>query len=169
MRPRVEIASYGRPDMIIAIATFRCQEDKKQDWLDCLAGEDGLVKTRAFEGCQLIETLISPDSSTVMLYEKWDTVEHHQAYVGWRLANGLGEMLEEMLSLRLRSTTTTSPTSDLAASPAGGAGGRYQTSGVSSEERCELGDVRRADPAASTDHRGARAPPRRDVSAYSAG
>ena len=83
--------------MIIAIATFRCQEDKKQDWLDWLAGEDGLVKTRAYEGCQLIETLSSPDSSTVILYEKWDSVEHHQAYVGWRLANGLGEMLEEML------------------------------------------------------------------------
>ena len=83
--------------MVIAIATFRCQEDKKQDWLDWLAGEDGLVKTRAFEGCQLIETLSSPDSSTVMLYEKWDSVENHQAYVGWRLANGLGEMLEEML------------------------------------------------------------------------
>ena len=96
-RPRVENASYRGPDMTIAIATFRCQEDKKQDWLDWLAGEDGLVKTRAYEGCQLIETLSSPDSSTVMLYEKWDSVEHHQAYVGWRLANGLGEMLEEML------------------------------------------------------------------------
>ena len=79
MRLRVENASYGGSDMIIATATFRCQEDKKQDWLDWFAGEDGLVKTRAYEGCQLVETLSSADSSTVMLYEKWDSVEHHQA------------------------------------------------------------------------------------------
>ena len=83
--------------MIIAIATFKCHEDKKQDWIDWLAGEDGLVKTRAYEGCQAIETLSSPDSSTVLLYETWDSVEHHQAYVGWRLDNGLGELLEELL------------------------------------------------------------------------
>ena len=87
--------------MIIAIATFRCKEDKKQAWLDWLAGDDGLVKTRAYDGCQLIETLSSPETSTVMLYEKWDSVEQHQAYVGWRLANGLGEMLEEMLESQL--------------------------------------------------------------------
>ena len=50
---------------------------------------------------------------------------------------------------------------DLTAAPAAG---RCQTSGVGSEERCKLSDVRRADPAASTDHRGACVPPRRDMS-----
>ena len=119
--------------MVIAIATFRCQEDKKQDWLDWLAGEDGLVKTRAFEGCQLI----------VIIALRRD--EHHQAYVGWRLANGLGEMLEEMLESPLE-VDYYDLTDILTAAPAGGQAAmpnlRSQQRGAVRARRCATGRSR---------------------------
>ena len=65
-----------------------------------LLRRDGLVKTRAYDGCHGIETLSGPDS-VVALYERWESVEHHQAYVGWRMENGLVDLLEPWLAAPL--------------------------------------------------------------------
>ena len=58
------------------------------------------MKTRAYDGCHGIETLSGPDS-VVALYERWESVEHHQAYVGWRMENGLVDLLEPWLAAPL--------------------------------------------------------------------
>jgi quinol monooxygenase YgiN len=84
--------------MTIAIATFRCQPGKREGWLDYLAGPDGLAKTRAFDGCGGVEAIVAQGSEDVVLYERWASAEHHQAYVAWRLDNGLGELLEAVLA-----------------------------------------------------------------------
>ncbi|MDA2960298.1 MAG: antibiotic biosynthesis monooxygenase [Actinomycetota bacterium] len=84
--------------MTIAIATFRCKPGQRQGWLDYLAGPDGLVKTRAFDGCGGVETIVASDSEDVVLCERWASAEHHQAHVAWRLDNGLGELLEAVLA-----------------------------------------------------------------------
>jgi quinol monooxygenase YgiN len=87
--------------MTIAMAVFRCKSDQEQgELLAWLGGDDGLVKTRAYDGCQGIETLSGPDS-VVALYERWESVEHHQAYVGWRMENGLVDLLEPWLAAPL--------------------------------------------------------------------
>jgi hypothetical protein len=36
---------------------------------------------------------MSNDSDDVILYEEWESVEHHQAYVGWRVETGLADLL----------------------------------------------------------------------------
>ena len=87
--------------MTIAMAVFRCKSDQEQgELLAWLGGDDGLVKTRVYDGCHGIETLSAPDS-VVALYERWESVEHHQAYVGWRMENGLGDLLETWLAAPL--------------------------------------------------------------------
>ena len=87
--------------MTIAMAVFRCKSDQEQsELLAWLGGDDGLVKTRAYDGCHGIETLSGPDS-VVALYERWESVEHHQAYVGWRMENGLVDLLEPWLAAPL--------------------------------------------------------------------
>ena len=53
--------------MTIAIATFRCQPGQREGWLDYLAGPDGLVKTRAFDGCGGVETIVAQGSEDVVL------------------------------------------------------------------------------------------------------
>ena len=87
--------------MTIAIAVFRCKSDQEQgELLAWLGGDDGLVKTRVYDGCHGIETLSGQDS-VVVLYERWESVEHHQAYVGWRMENGLFELLKPWLAAPL--------------------------------------------------------------------
>ncbi len=77
----------------IAIATFRCNSEGKAALTDFLSGEDGLSVTRTYDGAMRIETLLSNDSDDVILYEEWESVEHHQAYVGWRVETGLADFL----------------------------------------------------------------------------
>ena len=77
----------------IAVATFRCNSDGRSALIDFLSGEEGLSVTRAYEGAIRVETLLSNDSDDVILYEEWETVEHHQAYVGWRVETGLADFL----------------------------------------------------------------------------
>jgi len=73
----------------IAIATFRCNPEGKTAIIDFLSGDDGLSITRAYDGAIRVETLLSNDSDDVILYEEWESVEHHQAYVGWRVKPAL--------------------------------------------------------------------------------
>ena len=77
----------------IAIVTFRCSPEGRSALNDFLAGEEGLSVTRAYDGAKRVETLLSNDSNDVVLYEEWESVEHHQGYVGWRVETGLADFL----------------------------------------------------------------------------
>tara|TARA_A100001234_G_C12420046_1_gene298262 strand:- start:186 stop:479 length:294 start_codon:yes stop_codon:yes gene_type:complete len=77
----------------IAIATFRCSPEGRSALTDFLSGEEGLSVTRAYEGAIRIETLLSNDGDDVILYEEWESVEHHQAYLGWRVETGLADFM----------------------------------------------------------------------------
>ncbi|MBL6635764.1 MAG: antibiotic biosynthesis monooxygenase [Ilumatobacteraceae bacterium] len=77
----------------IAVVTFRCNPDGRVALIDFLSGEEGLSVTRAYDGAIGVQTLLSNDSDDVVLYEEWESVEHHQAYVGWRVETGLADFL----------------------------------------------------------------------------
>jgi quinol monooxygenase YgiN len=77
----------------IAMVTFRCSPEGRSALTDFLSGDDGLTVTRAYDGAIRVETLMSNDSDDVILYEEWESVEHHQAYVGWRVETGLADLL----------------------------------------------------------------------------
>ena len=77
----------------IAIVTFRCSADGRTALIDFLSGDDGLSVTRTHSGFLRVETLLSVENDDVVLYEEWETAEHHQSYVGWRVETGLADFL----------------------------------------------------------------------------
>lgn len=65
-----------------------------------------LDDTRAYEGCQLIETYVDESSpNTVMVWEKWDKPESQQAYLGWRAESGFVDQLGPFMAAAPKFTT----------------------------------------------------------------
>lgn len=59
--------------------------------------KEGLPDTRAFAGCQGITAHSNlDDPSNVVLVEHWDSKEHYEKYLAWRMETGF---LEKMVSL----------------------------------------------------------------------
>lgn len=56
-----------------------------------------LPDTRAFDGCISIQTYLHQETGTFTLIEDWESPQHYMRYLAWRMENGLGELLEELL------------------------------------------------------------------------
>lgn len=50
-----------------------------------------LPDTRAFEGCEQVDTYLDRDGSSILLIERWEKPEHQQAYMNWRIESGFME------------------------------------------------------------------------------
>lgn len=58
-----------------------------------------LPDTRAFDGCQSVTTHRDLDDPTkVFLIEVWDSREHQQKYLGWRVETGLMDAIGPLLA-----------------------------------------------------------------------
>ena len=57
-----------------------------------------LPDTRAYDGCQEIKSYYEPDTHTLLLVEIWESSEHQQKYIGWRVETGLVASVSEMLA-----------------------------------------------------------------------
>ncbi len=60
--------------------------------------KDTLVATRAYAGCEKVETYLEQNSSTVFLVEQWQSSEHQVAYMGWRMETGLMDAIGGFLA-----------------------------------------------------------------------
>jgi len=83
--------------------TFKTLEDKTK-FMDILKSENGLVKTRAWPGCVLIECYGNDaNDRQLVLWEKWDKQSDHESYMEMRKEAGmldlLGSMLEQPLDI----------------------------------------------------------------------
>ena len=86
-------------------ALFQCQPDKGAELLAILGSDQGLVATRAFEGCESIETYTDADNpDTIVLWEKFATRANHEAYLAWRIETGMLDMLGSILASDLQVT-----------------------------------------------------------------
>ena len=86
-------------------ALFQCQPGKGAELLAILGSDQGLVATRAFEGCESIETYTDADNpDTIVLWEKFATRANHEAYLGWRVETGMIDMLGSILASDLQVT-----------------------------------------------------------------
>jgi quinol monooxygenase YgiN len=56
-----------------------------------------LVDTRGYAGCQKVETFIDQESQNVFLVEQWESAEHQQAYMGWRVETGFMDAVGPLL------------------------------------------------------------------------
>ena len=57
-----------------------------------------LVDTRAYEGCESVETFVEESTGSVLLVELRETAEHQQTYMKWRMETGLMDAIGEFLS-----------------------------------------------------------------------
>ena len=78
-------------------------KERLEDFLDVL--REALKETRGYEGCQKVETFVEMDTGSVVLIELWETAEHQQAYLNWRIETGLTEALSDFLAGELKPRT----------------------------------------------------------------
>lgn len=79
----------------LAIAEFPAAQGKYEELEATLRA--ALPDTRAFDGCISIQTYLHPETETFTLIEDWESPEHYARYLAWRMENGLGEMLDNLL------------------------------------------------------------------------
>lgn len=56
-----------------------------------------LPDTAAYAGAKLISCSTNPETMTFIVHEVWETLEHQQAYIGWRTERGEVDALVSML------------------------------------------------------------------------
>ena len=79
------------------ILLFKCQPGMGEGLLETFT--TALVDTRAFDGCISVETYVDADNpDTIMLFEEWESKAQQETYVGWRIENGMIEMLAPILA-----------------------------------------------------------------------
>ena len=83
--------------MTYVLAHCPCHEEGAKKLIDWAHSDDGFAVTRTHKGFKHIELLVGEDNKTIWLYEQWDSKEEHQAYLGFRMDNGLGDFMEEIL------------------------------------------------------------------------
>ncbi|MCT2559019.1 antibiotic biosynthesis monooxygenase [Tsuneonella sp. YG55] len=77
------------------IAEFPVKAGKRADME--AAFRAALPDTRAFDGCRDIKVFHDAERDTFVLIEKWDSFDHYDRYIAWRMETGLGEMLDPLL------------------------------------------------------------------------
>tara|TARA_Y100001970_G_scaffold288855_1_gene417437 strand:- start:107310 stop:107603 length:294 start_codon:yes stop_codon:yes gene_type:complete len=84
--------------------------DMLEEYLGILKG--ALVETREYEGCMSVKTYVDRETSAVLLVEEWETAEHQQSYMAWRVETGLIEAVAPFMQGEL-SIRTFDPKSDV--------------------------------------------------------
>ncbi len=80
-----------------ALALFPCNPGKGEEFLGILM--PALADTRAFEGCESIETYVDQDNPDhVYIWEKWASRENYEAYLAWRLESGMLDLLTPFMA-----------------------------------------------------------------------
>ena len=64
---------------------------------NALVSTRALVETRAFDGCNAIDVYFEEKTSTFTLVEDWQTLEHYEKYLQWRIDGGIAELLNPIL------------------------------------------------------------------------
>ena len=78
-------------------------KEKIEGFLDVL--REALKETRVYEGCKKVETFVEEETGRVLLVELWETAQHQQAYLNWRMETGLVDALGGFLAGELQPRT----------------------------------------------------------------
>lgn len=70
------------------LGEFRCKEGKGADFLGALL--PALADTRAYDGCESVETYTDADDpDVIILWEKWAERAKQESYLAWRIETGM--------------------------------------------------------------------------------
>jgi quinol monooxygenase YgiN len=82
------------PNMVIA--EFTAAPGKTDELVGFLGA--ALPDTRKFDGCLSLDVQLDRASDTIVMIENWQSQEHYDRYLGWRMETG---MVDEMGGLLL--------------------------------------------------------------------
>ena len=80
---------------VLVTLKFPVQPAKLEDFLVLL--KEALKETRVYNGCETVQTCVERGTSAVFLVETWESAEHQQNYMGWRIETGLIDALDPYL------------------------------------------------------------------------
>ena len=80
---------------VLVTLKFPVQPAKLEDFLVVL--KEALKETRVYSGCETVQTFVERGTSAVFLVETWESAEHQQNYMGWRIETGLIDTLDPYL------------------------------------------------------------------------
>ena len=79
------------------VAEFPMTEAGAKDMMEWSASDDGFAITRQHKGFQEIKQFLAEDNKTIILTQKWDSKDDHQAYLKARVDGGLMDWLNPRL------------------------------------------------------------------------
>ena len=84
---------------ITATLDLRIKADKLDTAFEVI--HETLVATRAFPGCIGVDVLVdTEDEAHLLLIEKWESIEHDQAYRDWRATDAGASALSTIVASR---------------------------------------------------------------------
>ena len=82
---------------ILATADFSIKPERVDEFLGIMKA--ALVDTRAYDGCEGLDTYVSQDvAGQVLLVESWQDRSKHEAYLAWRVEGGMMDMLADFVT-----------------------------------------------------------------------
>jgi len=78
------------------VLEFKVKKDKVTSLMEFL--DDNLANVRSFAGCSQVKVYYNPITNKMLFDETWESVEHHQRYLGFITQNGVMAELASFLS-----------------------------------------------------------------------
>ena len=80
----------------LIIAQFVANPSRVDDLRDVFREELGT--TRAYDGCISLDVYFESDASTFTILEEWESFEHYDKYLEWRMGTDLPGRLDSILA-----------------------------------------------------------------------
>jgi quinol monooxygenase YgiN len=81
---------------VMVTAEFKMKPESAETVIQTM--KEILPDTRAYDGCQEVKSYYEPETHSLLLVEIWESSEHQQNYIGWRVETGLVDSLSEMFA-----------------------------------------------------------------------
>tara|TARA_B110000263_G_C14796589_1_gene280082 strand:+ start:58 stop:348 length:291 start_codon:yes stop_codon:yes gene_type:complete len=76
------------------IAVFKAKDEMFEKLKEAFKGV--LTETKNYDGCQQLGACSDENDKSVILYEVWDSADHHKKYLEWREDTGVLKAIDEM-------------------------------------------------------------------------
>ncbi len=81
---------------VMVSVTFQFKPEAAEMALEGL--KQALPETRAFAGCERVDSYYDAATHTLLLIELWDKSESQQAYLGWRAETGTLDAMADAMA-----------------------------------------------------------------------
>ena len=76
------------------IAVFKAKDEMFEKLKETFKGV--LTETKNYDGYQQLGACSDENAKSVILYEVWDSADHHKKYLKWREGTGVLKAIDEM-------------------------------------------------------------------------